>query len=142
MLTSKTGPYQRILHVSATRILPWYYAATLAFLLLDYFGGVNVRVAFLETLPTARMAYYGICFVCFGLMIWRPAWTTLIGTVESLITMIALIFGMAVRVMVPNDAIFSENVAIVTTEQLLNFLIAGSMAYFSWVRGLKELTGR
>jgi len=128
--------------VNATRILPWYYAATLVFLLLDYFGGVNVRVAFLESLPTARVAYYGICFVCFGLMIWRPAWTTLIGTFESLVTMIALIFGMAVRVIVPNDAIFEENMAIVTTEQLVNFVIAGSIAYFAWVRGLKELSGR
>jgi len=142
MLFIQTGPTQRILHVSATRILPWYYAATLVFLLLDYIGGVNVRVAFLETLPTARMAYYGICFVCFGLMVWRPAWTTLIGTFESLVTMIALIFGMAIRVMVPNDAIFSENAAIVTTEQIINFVIAGTMAYFAWVRGLRALTGR
>ena len=142
MLFIETGPTQRILHVSATRILPWYYAATLVFLLLDYIGGVNVRVAFLETLPTARMAYYGICFVCFGLMVWRPAWTTLIGTFESLVTMIALIFGMAIRVMVPNDAILSENAAIVTTEQIINFVIAGTMAYFAWVRGLRALTGR
>jgi hypothetical protein len=142
MLFIQTGPTQRILHVSATRILPWYYAATLVFLLLDYIGGVNVRVAFLDTLPTARMAYYGICFVCFGLMVWRPAWTTLIGTFESLVTMIALIFGMAMRVMVPNDSIFLENAAIVTTEQIVNFVIAGTMAYFAWVRGLRALTGR
>ncbi len=142
MLFIQTGPTQRILHVSATRILPWYYAATLVFLLLDYGGGVNVRVAFLDTLPTARMAYYGICFVCFGLMVWRPAWTTLIGTFESLVTMIALIFGMAMRVMVPNDAIFAENAAIVTTEQIVNFIIAGAIAYFAWVKGLRALTGQ
>ena len=128
--------------MNATRILPWYYAATLVFLLLDYVGGVNVRVAFLDTLPTARMAYYGICLVCFGLMVWRPAWTTLIGTFESLVTMIALIFGMAIRVMVPNDAIFSENAAIVSTEQLVYFVLAGAIAYFAWVKGIKSLTAR
>lgn len=130
------------MQMSATRILPWYYAATLVFLLLDFFGGVNVRVAFLDTLPAARVAYYGICFACLGLMIWRPAWTTLIGTFESLVTMVALIFGMALRVMVPNDAIVEENIAIVTSEQLVNFIIAGSIAYLSWVKGLKALTGR
>lgn len=130
------------MQMSATRILPWYYAATLVFLLLDFFGGVNVRVAFLDTLPAARVAYYGICFACLGLMIWRPAWTTLIGTFESLVTMVALIFGMALRVMVPNDVIVEENIAIVTSEQLVNFIIAGSIAYLSWVRGLKALTGR
>jgi len=128
--------------MSATRILPWYYAATVIFLLLDYLGGVNVRVAFLESLPSARIAYYAICFVCLALMVWRPAWTTLIGTFESLVTLIALIFSMAIRVMIPNDAIFEENVAIVTTEQIINFVIAGSMSYFSWNKGLRELTRR
>ena len=128
--------------MSAIRILPWYYAGTILFLLLDYGMGVNVRVAFLESMPSARAAYYGICFVCFGLMIWRPAWTTIIGTFESLVTLIALIFGMGVRVMVPNDAIFEENAVIVTGQEVMNFVIAGSMAYLAWVRGLKELVGR
>lgn len=141
MLLSETGPRRKILQMSAIRILPWYYAATAVFLLLDYVAGINVRVAFLESLPTARAAYYGICFACLALMIWRPAWTTLIGTFESLVTLIALIFGMGVRVMVPNDAIFEENARFVTSYEIINFVIAGSMAYFAWVRGLRELTG-
>lgn len=127
--------------MSAIRILPWYYAATVVFLLLDYVAGINVRVAFLEALPTARAAYYAFCFVCLGLMIWRPAWTTLIGTFESLVTLIALIFSMALRVLVPTDAIFDENAAFVTSNEIINFIIAGSMAYFAWVRGFRELTG-
>lgn len=129
------------MHVSTIRILPLYYAATAIFLLLDYTAGINVRVAFLESLPAARAAYYGICFVCLALMIWRPAWTTLIGTFESLVTLIALIFSMGVKVLVPNDVIFDENVYFVTYQEVINFVIAGSMAYFSWVRGLKDLTG-
>ena len=128
--------------MSAIRILPWYYAGTILFLVLDYGMGINVRVAFLESLPSARVAYYGICFVCLGLMIWRPAWATLVSTFESLVTLIALIFGMAVRVMVPNDAIFEENAAIITAQEIVNFVIAGSVAYFAWVKGLKELSGR
>ena len=121
------------------RILPLYYAATAFFLLLDYGFGLNVRIAFLDTLPAARMAYYGICFACLGLMIWRPSWTTFIGTFESLVTLIALIFGMAVRVMIPNDAIFEENAAFVSAQEIINFIISGSVAYFTWIRGLKTL---
>ncbi len=124
------------------RILPLYYAATALFLLLDYGFGLNVRIAFLDALPAARMAYYGICFACLGLMIWRPAWTTFIGTFESLVTLIALIFGMAVRVMIPNDAIFEENATIITYQEVVNFVIAGGVAYLAWIRGLKELQGR
>ena len=128
--------------MNVSRILPWYYAGTVLFLLLDYGLGVNIRLAFLEPFPAARLAYYGICFVCFTLMLWRPGWTTLVGTFESLVTLVALIFGMAVRVMIPNDAIFEESVQFVTPEEIINFIISGSMAYLAWVRGLKQLVGR
>jgi len=126
--------------MSTIRILPWYYGATVVFLLLDYFMGINVRVAFLEPLPAARAAYYAICFICLGLMIWRPGWTVLIGTFESLVMLVALIFGMGLRVLVPTDAIFAENASFVTMQEVVNFIIAGSVAYLAWVRGLKELT--
>jgi len=128
--------------MSVIRILPWYYAATVVFLLLDYVAGINVRVAFLESLPGARIAYYAICFACLALMIWRPAWTTLIATFESLTTLVALIFSMAVRVVIPTDAIFAENASFVTSQEIINFVISGSMAYIAWIRGLKALTGR
>jgi hypothetical protein len=121
------------------RILPWYYAGTAFFLLLDYGLGINVRVAFLDQLPTARVAYYGICFACLALMLWRPGWATLIGTFESLVTLVALIFSMAVRVMVPSDAIFEENVPFVNVQEIINFVISGSVAYIAWIKGLKKL---
>jgi len=128
--------------MSMIRILPWYYAATVVFLLLDYFAGINVRVAFLESLPGARAAYYAICFGCLALMIWRPSWAAMIATFESLVTIIALIFSMGVRVMVPTDAIFDENASFVTYQEIINFMISGSMAYLSWIKGLKALQGR
>jgi hypothetical protein len=128
--------------MNVIRILPWYYAATVAFLLLDYAAGVNVRVAFLEALPGARAAYYVFCFACLALMVWRPSWTTPITTLESLVTLVALILSMAVRVMVPNDAIFEKNVSIVTYQEIINFVISGSMAYIAWARGLKALRVR
>lgn len=128
--------------MNALRILPWYYAATVVFLLLDYVFGINVRVAFLEPWPVARVAYYAVCFACLALMIWRPVWTTLVGTFESLVTLVALILGMAIRVMVPTDAIFEENVAFVTIPEIMNFVISGSIAYLAWIKGLKQLSGR
>ena len=98
-----------------------------------------MRVAFLDEFPTARVAYYGICFACLALMLWRPGWATLIGTFESLVTLVALIFSMAVRVMVPNDAIFEENAPFVNVQEIINFVISGSVAYFAWIKGLKKL---
>lgn len=124
------------------RILPWYYAATAVFLLLDVALGINVRVAFLEPWPPARAAYYGLCFACLALILKRPTWSTLVGTVESLVTLVALILGMASRLMVPNDAIFEENATIVTMPELVNFLISGFMAYYAWMAGARRLRSR
>lgn len=125
--------------MSAERILPWYYAASVVFLLLDFLAGFNVRVAFLEPWPAARVAYYGACFACFGLMLWRPRWAALIGSVESLVTLVALILGMAVRVMIPSDAVLAGTDSFVTPQEILNFLISGSIAYLAWAKGLRAM---
>lgn len=129
------------MNMNVSRILPWYYAGTVLFLLLDYGLGINIRLAFLDPWPVARLAYYGVCFLCLALMFWRPRWATAVGTFESLVTVVALIFSMAIRILIPNDAIFAENGRFVTFEEIINFLISGSVAYLAWMRGLKQLTG-
>jgi hypothetical protein len=118
-----------------------YYAATILFLLLDFVLGVNVRVAFLEPFPMARLAYYLICFVLFALMLWRPGWALLIGTIESLFAVVALTFSMALRVMIVTDEMIETGVGFVTTEEIFNYLIVGGIAYFSWAHGVKSLKG-
>lgn len=128
--------------MNVAHVLPWYYAATVVFLLLDYALGINVRIAFLDSMPAARMGYYAVCFACFGLILLRPAWAVLIGTFESLVTLVALILGMGIRVLVPNAAIFGENAGIVTVQEVINFVIAGSMAYLAWVKGIRQLVKR
>lgn len=124
------------------KILVLYYAGTALFLALDFGFGVNVRVAFLETLPGFRLAYYAICFACLGLMIWHPDWTTVIGAVESLATIIALIMNMALRSMIVTDAMLESGTGFVTMPEIFNFLIAGGAAYISWMRGLNALAIR
>ena len=123
----------------AGRLLVLYYAATAVFLLLDYVVGLNVRLAFLDAWPLGRAAYYGFCFLCLTLMIWRPAWTTLIGAFESLVTLVALILSMAIRTLVVTDHMIETGTGFVTVEEVLNFMLAGSIAYLSWVRGLRQL---
>ncbi len=122
-----------------SRILVLYYAATAVFLLLDYLAGLNVRLAFLDAWPMARAAYYGICFLCLALMIWRPEWTTLIGAFESLVTLVALILSMAIRTMVVTDQMIETGTGYVTMEEIMNFMLAGSIAYLAWIKGISRL---
>ena len=125
--------------MSTQRWLIGYYGATLLFVLLDFLVSLNIRAAFLEPWPVARAGYYAFCFACLAGILWRPGWATAIVTLESLISLVALIFGMAVRIMVPSDAIFAESPNIVTIQEIVNFVIVGTVAYFAWVRGMKAL---
>ena len=119
-----------------------YYAATAVFLILDFAVDFNVRLSFLEPYPEARLAYYGICFFCLGMMMWRPAWTELIGAFESLVTLVALIFAMGMRTLVPTDRMLEGTVAPVTIQEVINFILAGSIAYVAWRHGISRLQAR
>lgn len=124
------------------KIILAYYSATVLFVSLDYGFGVNVRVAFLEATPNIRLLYYAVCFGCLALMIWRPAWTTVVGAVESLATLIALIINMGMRAMLISDTMLSTGTGFITIEEIFNFLIAGAAAYVSYMQGLRSLTNR
>jgi len=116
-----------------------YYAATILFVLLDYALGINLRIAFLESYPTARLAYYAICFACFALIVWRPDRAALIGGIESLVALVALTFSMMLRVMIVTDEMIENGTGFVSIEEIVNYLIVGSIAYLSWNRGISSL---
>ena len=117
-----------------------YYAATAVFLLLDFGFGVNVRVAFLDAWPVWRALYYLFCFACFGLIAWRPALADVVTTVESLITLSALILHMGARVLNLSAGAFEQGPdALIHVEEIVNFLIAGLAAWWGWQRGSRRL---
>jgi hypothetical protein len=121
-------------------ILRAYYAATALFLVLDYGFGISVRAAFLDGLPAVKAAYYAACFACLALMAWRPSWAPVISTAESLVVLVALILSMGVRILVLTDRMIETGTGIVTLPELLNFLIAGAIAWLGWQRGIGALT--
>ncbi|MGI9220404.1 MAG: hypothetical protein ACR2QS_05145 [Woeseiaceae bacterium] len=127
--------------MSQKNILLSYYGGTLVFLLLDVALGLSIRIAFLDANTSFRMMYYGFCMACFLLMIWKPALTVLIGAIESLITLAALIVVMGLRVMLPTEQMIEAGTGFVTMPELLNFAIAGGIAYIAWTGGMKELLG-
>jgi len=127
---------------NSNKLLVLYYGATIVFLVLDYAMGFNIRIAFLEPYPVARLAYYGVCFSCLALMLWRPAWTVLISVFESIVTLSALIIGMGMRTLLVTDQMLETEAGLVTMPEIYNFIISGSIAYGAWVRGINSLKSR
>ena len=128
------------LKTASPRVLQAYYAATIVFLVLDYGAGLNVRIAGLEGLPQLKAGYYLVMFVCLGITLWRPAWATAVAVLESLATMVTLIFSVALRSMLLAGPETGPGFAGVA--ELLNFLIVGAVAWYTWQRGLAQLFGR
>ncbi len=116
--------------------------ATAVFVLLDVTAGINIRIAFFENAPTLKWTYYLVCFGLAGFMLWRPMMTTLLSVVESLVVVVALTLTMGMRVMTVSSGALESGGSVVTMEEILNFVISGSIAYFAWVRGMQELRGR
>lgn len=123
------------------RVLQAYYAATIVFLMLDYGAGLNVRIAGLDGLPQLKAGYYLVIFACLGLVLWRPAWSTAIGVVESLATLVTLIFSVALGSLFPTGHMLESGSGPLGVPELVNFVIAGSIAWYAWQRGLAELFG-
>lgn len=118
-------------------MIRFYYLATVIFLLLDILVDINVRVAFLEGFPALRATYYAVIFTCMALILWRPSWADVIGAVESLTSLVALILSMGVRVMVPGSAMVNSGAGFVTVPEIFNFLIVGFIGYYSWQHGMQ-----
>jgi hypothetical protein len=125
--------------VTSARLLKLYYLATGVFLLLDYLAGINIRVAFLAAWPGWRALYYLFCLGCLGLIVWRPALTLLVSTVESLLTLSALILSMGVRAMGQSVLAVEGGGAVISAEEVINFIIAGGVAWIGWHRGTQAL---
>jgi hypothetical protein len=126
----------------SSRLLVAYYAATALFLVLDYGFKINLRLAFLDGYPLWRGVYYGICFACLALILWRPALTEIVGAIESLLTLVALILNMALRTMVVTDEMIASGHGLVTMPEIINFLMSGGIAYYAWSRGIKAMQNR
>lgn len=128
--------------MSQKSILLSYYGSTILFLLLDLVFHFSVRATFLDTSTGFRMLYYGFCMLCFLVMVWKPALTALIGAVESVLTLSALIIVMGLRVMVPADPTLETGASAVTAREIINFVLAGGIAYVAWGSSMQALFGR
>lgn len=117
------------------KIFTGYYAATGLFLAADYLAGFNIRLSFLHDFPVLRAVYYGLCLLCFVLIWKRPEWATLVAVVESLLNVSAQILDMGIRVTTLTDAVIDGGRPPISSQEIINFLISGSVGYYGyWVR--------
>lgn len=123
--------------MSIRPLLAYYLGGTPLFFVLDAAWDLSVRASFLDSL-SARLAYYAFCLLCGGLA-WRfPRQEALVGLGESTVNIILLVVGfMAPILTVASDLAgdpFAATEPPVTAEGVLNFIIAGTAAWWSFQR--------
>jgi hypothetical protein len=111
----------------------WYYYSTPLFILLDYLGGINVRVSALDSLPLYKNAYYGLCIVCALSIYIFPKYSAVVALLESTIN-----FMMVILLLLLPYVQFAMQEDILSTDwgsgsglsvtRIVNLLVAGSIA--------------
>jgi hypothetical protein len=122
-----------------------YYYITPLFILLDYFGGINVRVAVLDSMPLYKNLYYGFCIFCaFGMYI-RPRYSAVVALFESSIIFLMTVLGVFlpyVQVVMQGDDILNANweaADAFTVPRITNLLLSGIIALFAFHGSLRTL---
>lgn len=120
-----------------------YFALTPAFILLDYFGGMNIRIAVLDSYPTYKGLYYGFCILCGIITFFIPRFSPVIALFESIAIYLMTILG----VFVPyfqliqhadlNTDFQLEN--IMTAPYITNLVLAGFIAVFTFHTSLEVI---
>lgn len=126
-------------------ILAYYLGGTPLFLLLDAGWDLSIRASFFHDL-NARLAYYAFCLLC-GALAWiyprRARW---IGIGESAITITLLVVGFMTPILTFQEELAANPWATmdspVTPEGIVNFIIAGGMAWWIFEKRTGVIGGR
>ena len=120
-----------------------YYYATPVFMLLDYVGGVSVRAAALDSMPSYKNLYYGFCIVCgvgvFALPWLAPVVALLESCVNILLTVLAVFLPYFHFVTETEDFLTATlpTTAGLDTPHVVNILLAGGIAIIGFHGSLR-----
>jgi hypothetical protein len=123
----------------------FYYYITPLFILLDYFGGLSVRAAVLDSMPLYKNLYYGFCIFCAVSVYLRPQFTAVVTLFESMIIVLITVMSVFlpyIRFILQADNILNENWDIMsafTAPRIVNLMLAGTMAIVAFHGSISAL---
>lgn len=122
-----------------------YYYVTPVFVLLDYVGGVSVRVAVLDSMPFYKNLYYGFCILC-GVGVFALPWLTpVVALFESsanfLMTVLA-VFLPYIRFATETDDFLTADLPATAgfdAPYVVNVILAGGIAILGFHGSLRAI---
>ena len=126
-------------------IARYYYFITPLFVLLDYLGGINVRVAVLDSMPLYKNLYYGSCVICAVGIYAFPRCTPFVALTESAtnFTMTILsLFLPYIQYLTHAEDVLDMDWEIaggLPYQRIANLVLAGFIAIFGFKASLRAL---
>jgi len=130
----------------ARHVIPrFYYYITPLFILLDYFFGINVRAAILDTMPLYKNIYYGFCIMCgVGVFVF-PRLTpvvTLFDSTASILGIVLTVYLPYIRFITQTDDVLNTDMPMaagISIPCTINLILVGVMAIIGFYGCLNEL---
>jgi hypothetical protein len=115
------------------KVVKSYYWVTFVFLLLDKAFGIDIRVSGFIDHPLLKNGYYAFCFICLGLILWKPVLTFPVAMLESFINMTILCVGIMLPIYtMPGDLADGIPVNPLTGQRITNFFLTGMICVWSF----------
>ena len=122
-----------------------YYYITPVFILLDYVGGISIRVAVLDSMPFYKNLYYGFCILC-GVGVYALPWLTpvvalLESSINFLMTVLA-VFLPYIRFVTETDDFLTADLPTVAgfdAPHIVNILLSGGIAILGFHGSLRAM---
>jgi hypothetical protein len=134
----------RIAAPLASRALTWYYlVGTPLFFVADLTLGISVRAAFFDGQPMLRFLYYAVAFGCGVAAVKLPAWSGLLGLVESGANIVLLVFGVMLGYFQTLDAAIADRPMLSPFggTSVVNLVLSGAMLSVAYM-GHQAAIGR
>lgn len=122
-----------------------YYYITPLFILLDYFGGLSVRAAVLDTMPTYKNLYYGFCIFCAIGIYFRPQLSAFVALFDSTIIVLMTVLSVFlpyIRFLAEADNVLNTNWDIAggfSIPKIVNILLSGSIGILAFHSSINML---
>jgi len=123
----------------------FYYYITPLFILLDYFGGLSVRAAVLDSTPLYKNLYYGFCIFCAVGIYFRPGFSAVVALFESMVIVLMTVLSVFlpyVRYLMEADDVLNTNWDFSNTfsvPKIVNIVLSGTVGIFAFHGSLRML---
>ncbi len=116
-----------------------YYAATIAFAVLDGVAGANLRAVGFAAAPGLRALYYLACLGCFALIRLRPGWAPAVTVAETSVNLVVLCVAVLGAPLLMVEGPPGEQAVPRLPELLANFAICGTAGIIAFHQNLARL---